>query len=120
MLLTGLATIVASQDRDADIVPFFVGLTVAAGIEAWAAHPPFQGRRKSTAGVIAGLWLLAAAWIAVLLIMAQTMTSGPPPPPEERYLGLTATVYHVIALYGGALLVAASAFGPDAWFERRT
>ena len=120
MVLAGLATVVASQDGDADIVPFFVGLTVAAGIEAWAAHPPFQGRRKSTAAVIAGLWLLAAAWIAVLLIMAQTMTSGPPPQPEERYLGLTATVYHVIALYGGALLVAASAFAPDTWFERRT
>ena len=119
MLLTGLATVVASQDGDADIVPFFVGLTVAAGIEAWAAHPPFEGRRRWTASVIAGLWLVAAAWIGVLLVWYKAVGGdGPPPPPEDTYLGLTATIYHLIGVYGGALLVAASAFGPDAWFER--
>ena len=118
MVLAGLATVVASQDGDADIVPFFVGLTVAAGIEAWAAHPPFEGRRRWTARLIAGLYLVAAAWIAVLLIMYQAMGSRPPPSPEETYFGLTATIYHLIGVYGGTALIAISAFGPDAWFER--
>jgi hypothetical protein len=117
-VLAGLGTVVASQDGDADIVPFCVGLTVAAGIEAWAAHPPFEGRRRRTAGIIAGLWLVAAIWIGVLLVMYQAMSSRPPPAPEDTYLGLTATIYHLIGVYGGALLVAISAFGPDAWLER--
>jgi hypothetical protein len=118
MVLAGLATVVASQDGDVDIVPFFVGLTVAAGIEAWAAHPPFEGRRRWTARLIASLWLIAAVWIAVLLVMYQAMSSRPPPPPEDTYLGLTATIYHLIGVYSGAVLVAISAFGPDAWFGR--
>jgi hypothetical protein len=120
MVLAAIATVVASEDGDADIVPFFVGLTVAAGVEAWAAHPPFEGRRRWTAGLIALLWVVAAAWIAVLLVMYQAMSSRPPPLPEDTYLGLTATVYHLIGLYGGAALVSASAIGPDAWFERAT
>ena len=60
-----------------------------------------------------------AAWIAVLLVMYQAMGSRPPPLPEDTYLGLTATIYHLIGVYGGALLVLASAFGPGAWFGRR-
>ena len=117
MVLAGIATVVASQDGDGDIVPFFVGLTVAAGIGAWAAHPPFEGRRRWAAGLIASLWLIGSAWIAVLLVMYQAMGSRPPPSPEDTYLGLTATVYHVIGVYGGAVLVAISALGPDAWFK---
>jgi hypothetical protein len=50
--------------------------------------------------------------------MYQAMGSRPPPQPEDTYLGLTATVYHLIGVYGGALLVLASTFGPDAWLER--
>ena len=119
MVIAALAAVVASQDRDADIVPFFVGLTVAAGVEAWAVHPPLEGRRRYTARLIALLWLVAAAWIGALLLWSHAMSSRPPPQPEETYLGLTATVYHLIGLYGGSVLVLASAFGPDAWFERR-
>jgi hypothetical protein len=51
--------------------------------------------------------------------MYQAMGSRPPPQPEDTYLGLTATVYHLIGVYGGALLVLASTFGPEAWFEGR-
>ena len=119
MVLAALATVVASEDGDADIVPFFVGLTVAAGIEAWAAHPPFEGRRPYTARLIALLWLVAGAFIGALLLWSQAMSSRPPPHAEETYLGLTATVYHVIGLYGGAVLMLASAFGPGSWFEKR-
>jgi len=41
------------------------------------------------------------------------------PGPEDTYLGLTATVYHVAGLYGGAALMLAGAFGPNAWFGGR-
>ena len=119
MVVAALAAVVASEDGDADIVPFFVGLTVAAGVEAWAARPPFEGRRRYTARLIALLWLVAAAWIGALLLWSQAMSSRPPPHVEDTYLGLTATVYHVIGLYGGAVLMLASAFGPDAWLEKR-
>lgn len=32
--LAGIAAVIASLDGDADLVPFFVGLTVLAGVEA--------------------------------------------------------------------------------------
>ncbi len=44
--VAGLAAVIASLDGDADIVPFFVGLTFLGGVEAWAAHPPFVGTRR--------------------------------------------------------------------------
>jgi len=109
--VAGLAAIIANQDGDGDIVPFFVGLTLIGGVEAWAAHPPFIGRRRRLAQGVALLWLLAAVWTAVLLL-AFAQASGPPPQPEDTYLGLTATVYHVVGLFGGAVLVLISAFGP--------
>jgi hypothetical protein len=60
---------------------------------------------------IALAWVLGAVWIGVLLLMYQS-ASRPPPSPEETYLGLTATVYHVVAVYGGAVAVAIAAFAP--------
>lgn len=41
--------------------------------------------------------------------------TGPPPGAEATYLGLTATVYHLLGLYGGVLLALAAAFAPDRW-----
>lgn len=117
--LAGLAAVVASLDGDADIVPFFVGLTFLGGVEAWAAHPPFAGRRRLLARGAALLWLFAAVWVGVLLLMYLTVwqASGPPPGPEATYLGLTATVYHLIGLYGGVVLVLIGAFGPEHRFQ---
>ena len=115
--LAGLAAVIASLDGDADIVPFFVVLTFAAGGVAWASHPPFAGVRRRVARGIAVAWLAAAVWVGVLLVMAQSMGSGPPPSPEATYLGLTATIYHLVGLYVGAWLVAFLAFGRDRWFE---
>jgi hypothetical protein len=108
------------MDQDHDIVPFFIGLTFLGGVEAWAAHAPFVGWRRSLAGGAALLWALAAAWVGVLLIMSVTVWQavGPPPGPVSTYLGLPATVYHVLGLYGGVALVLASAFGPEPWFNR--
>ncbi len=118
--LAGLAGVIASMDGDASIVPFFIGLTFAGGVEAWAVHPPPMGWRQLVAGVVAVLWLIAGIWIGGLLLMVATHVmeaSGPPPAPEATYLGLTATVYHVLGLYGGLLAVMASAWGPGRWFR---
>jgi len=118
--LAALAAIMASLDFDADIVPFFVGVTFLGGVQAWAANAPFAGRRRTLARGIALLWLVAAFWIGVLLVMYQTACgcSGPPPSPTVYYLGLPATAYHLLGLYGGLALALTSAFGPDRWFER--
>ncbi|MBA3779204.1 MAG: hypothetical protein H0X16_07900 [Chloroflexi bacterium] len=84
---------------------------VAAGVQAWSVREPFAGGRRRLAIGIAVLWLIAAIWTGVLLLVFQS-ASRPPPEPEATYLGLTATVYHLIALYGGAGLVALAAFLP--------
>jgi hypothetical protein len=116
--LSGIAAIIASLDGDGDIVPFFVGLTFAGGLAAWAAHPPFEGSRRQIARGVALVWLLAGVWVGVLLVMSMTVwqASSPPPTPEETYLGLRASVYHLVGLYAGAVLVPVLAFGRPGWF----
>jgi hypothetical protein len=53
------------------------------------------------------------------LVWYQAMgSSRPPSAPEATYLGLTATVYHVIGLFGGAALMAISGFAPDRRLHR--
>lgn len=118
--LAGLAGVMASLDGDQDIVPFFVGLTFIGAVEAWAVRPPFEGPRRWLAQAFALLWLFAAIWIAVLLLWYQAnVRAGAPPGIERAYLGLPATVYHLVGLYGGLLLVLVAAFGPVGWLEIR-
>jgi hypothetical protein len=90
-------------------------LTLLGGVEAWAAKTPSVGRQRLVARWVAVVWLIAAAWVGVLLIwyVASSGTSGPPPVPAATYLGLPAAVYHMVGLYGGAALVAWSAFRPS-------
>jgi hypothetical protein len=111
--LAGLAGVVASQDGDADIVPFFFGLTVLGGVGAWALHEPYGGRRRLLARGIGVTWLGAAGWIGALLLWQQAVCgcSFPAPiAPEETYLGLTATIYHLAGVYLGGALMAVAAF----------
>lgn len=117
--VAGLAGVIASLDGDADIVPFFIGLTFLGGAMAWAAHPSLDARRRMLTRGIASLWVFVAAWAGILLIWYLAMGhDGPPPLPEATYLGLTATVYHLVGLFGGAVLAAIAAFAPDAWLDR--
>lgn len=112
-MLAGLAGVVASQDGDADIVPFFMGLTVLAGVGAWAVHEPYEGRRRLLARGIGMVWLGAAGWIGALLLWQQALCgcSYPAPiAPEATYLGLTATIYHLAGVYLGGALMAVAAF----------
>jgi hypothetical protein len=121
--LAGLAAVIASLDGDGDIVPFFVGLTFAGGVAAWAAHPPFEGLRRRIARGVALVWLAAAVWVGVLLVMSVTVwqASGPPPTPEQTYLGIPATAYHLLGLYAGCVLVLLLAFGsPDRFGDQVT
>lgn len=117
--IAGIAAIVA--DLDGGIAPFFVGLTFFAGVEAWATQVPFAGPRRILARGIAVVWLVAALWIGVLLVMYQTACgcSGPTPPPTTLYVGLPGVVYQLVGLYGGLVLVLASAFGNDQWLGTR-
>lgn len=118
--LAGLAAVIASLDGDGDIVPFFVGLTFAGGVAAWAAQPPFEGRRARVAKGVALVWLVAAIWVGAMLLMYVTVwqasTSGPSPVADQTYLGIPATAYHLIGLFGGSVLVLVLAFGRSDWF----
>lgn len=110
--LAGIATLVAQLDADADIVPFFVGLTFAGGLQAWAAaHTPRTRAHRAVVIGVALAWLVAAVWIGALLAWHRLLCacSMPPPSPELTYLGLTATVYHLVGVYGGLVLVLAQA-----------
>jgi len=108
-LLAGIAAVVASQAFDVDIVPFFVALTIAGGAHAWATSVPLRGGRRVMALVITAAWAVAGVWIGALLVMYRAMCacSRPPPPVELTYLGLPATVFHLIGLYGGLVLIIA-------------
>ncbi len=110
--LAGLAAVIASLDGDPDIVPFFVGLTFLGGLGAWAVREPFVGRRAFAGRAIAALWLGAAIWVGALLVLYQATCgcSYPPRPPEATYLGLTATIYHLVGLYLGGAMMAVAVF----------
>jgi hypothetical protein len=109
--LAGPAAMVASLGGDADIVPFFIGLTFLGGVEAWA----IVAGRSSVARGVALLWLLAAVWAAVLLLWYVIGGGdGPAPAPEATYLGLAAAVYHLIGLFGGAVFALSGAYAPGA------
>ncbi|MEO8247540.1 MAG: hypothetical protein ABI622_10525 [Chloroflexota bacterium] len=111
--LSLLALSMAQVDGDTDIVPFFAGLTVAAVTQAvLVADPSVRWRRMAAFGV-ALLWLVAAVWIGGLLLMFKVMCSCSMPfpvAPERTYLGVTATAYHLVGLYGGLVLASLAAW----------
>ncbi len=108
-VLAGIAAIVANQDFDADIVPFFVALTIVGGVHAWATASPLAGGRRVVALGITAAWAVAGVWIGALLGVYQVMCacSRPPPAVELTYLGLPAMTYHLMGLYGGLALIIA-------------
>lgn len=121
--LAGVAAVISALERAADLIPFFVALTFMGGLQAWAAQPPFVGSRRGLVRIVALLWLFAALAITSLLLAYNGIIPGPQPArtlrgPEATYLGLTATVYHLVALYGGLALTLSCAFVPDPWFPR--
>jgi len=117
LIIAVIAAVVSYLDNDTVELPFFVLISLAATTQAWLVREQsVDWRRLSAMGIAIG-WVIAAVGIGVLLMMFQA-SSGAPSSPEEAYLGLTATVYHLAAVYGGALLVVIAAFGPKRWLER--
>lgn len=105
--LASLGSIIASLDSHAEFVPFYAGLALLATVAAAVLHEPFVGTRRLVARLAAAVWVVAAAWVGVLLVMANTVwqTASPPPRPEQSFLGIPATAYYVAALYGGTVLM---------------
>jgi hypothetical protein len=99
--LAGLAAVISSQDGDADLVPFFVGLTMLGAVAAWG----IAAGRPRVFDAILVVWSVAAIWVAVLLVGFAGAASSPPPGPIDTYLGLPATAYHLLGLYGGLALL---------------
>jgi hypothetical protein len=111
-VLAAIAAVISSLDGDDFMVPFFSGLAVLGAIGAWVVREPYTGSRRMVAAGMSTLWLGAAGVIGALLIWERAMCgcSSPPPMAEATYLGLTATVYHVAAVYLGGALMAVAAF----------
>lgn len=121
-LIAGLAAIIASQDGDSDMVPFFVGLTFIGGIGAWAVQEPYAGTRRLIARIVAVGWGVAAIAVGFLLVWYQALCacSGPVPPPDATYIGLTATFYRLSALFVGGALMLVAAYSRALIPERRS
>jgi hypothetical protein len=109
-----VALVVSALDDAQEPLAFFAVAAFVTLIHRRAVREPFEGRRATFAGVIAIVWILAVAWIDALLAMyVGTGSRGGPVPPEATYLGLTASVYHLVALPGSAALVTISAWPRD-------
>ena len=117
-VLAAIPLVLSRLDGDADLDPFFAILVVAAlVISLTVSRPPGNRLAWATGRLLAVAWLGAAAWAAFLLAMYQIACgcSSPEPssvPPLPTYLGLPATAFHLLATYGGGLLVGLAVFLP--------
>jgi hypothetical protein len=116
LVLSLVAAIVSLLDGDTVELAFFVLVSLAAGTQAWLVREPGVGWMPRAAQGIAIAWVLAAIGIGVLLQMYQS-TTRPPAVAEATYFGLTATVFHLMAVYGGAVAALVAAFGPRRWLD---
>ncbi len=112
--LSVLALAVSLATGGDDIAPFFAVLAVAAAVIAWLVRPGdhsvWAGR---SARGLAVLWVGAAVWIAVLLVMFRTMCGcsyAEPVAPPPNVAGIPATVFHLAATYLGGAFVVVAAF----------
>jgi len=115
--LAALAAAISYFDGASIELAFFALTALAASTQAWCVREYGDVLLRRMAQGIALAWVAAGIWIGVLLAMYQS-ASRPAPGPEELSLGMTATVWHLVALYGGAVLVTIAAFGPRRWLGR--
>jgi len=111
--LTSVAAVVSRLDGDSMELGVFAGLTVAALLAAGVLHPAAGPRGRVLGAMIAAAWTTAGVWVGVLLVMyvGACGCSRPVMPPEATYLGLTATIYHLVGMYGANALILVAAFG---------
>jgi hypothetical protein len=114
--LAAIPLVISRLDGDADRDPFFIALVIVALTIAVLAREPVGVGAFAVSAVLVVAWLAAAGLIAVLLVMYQRACacSLPDPaslPPAASYAGLPATAFHLLATYGGGLLVAIAVFG---------
>ncbi len=108
--LAALAAIASTGSLGGGYWQSFTGLCVAGLVVAVCVARPRPGSVELSR-LVALVWVCIAAWAAFLLAGAAGQASSPPPGPPELFLGIPVTVFHVAAMYGGALLVAVAAFG---------
>ncbi|MDQ3128871.1 MAG: hypothetical protein M3Q66_10545 [Chloroflexota bacterium] len=119
-VLAAIPLVLSRLDGDGDLDPFFAALVVAALVIAFTAARAHGSQEARLIGrLIVGAWLMAGACAAFLLIWSQSTCgcSSPDPaslPPLPTYVGLPATAFHLLATYGGGILVAFATFGPVA------
>lgn len=114
--LTAVAGVVAVIDGDAAIAPFFIVTTLLGGVVAWGLTGAGGALGRLAPKIITGAWVVAAIWIASLLVLFQITCgcSRPPPGLEATYLGFTATVYHLVGTFGSTALIVVATFGRHA------
>jgi hypothetical protein len=116
---TAVAALVSALDGGGPELAFFAALTAAGLVAAGALTPLAGAPGKVVAAMVAAAWTTAGVWIGVLLLMFQAACgcSRPEPPAEATYLGLTATTYHLLAMYGSNALIVVAAFGRSAFLN---
>ncbi len=125
-VLAAIPLVLSRFDGDADLDPFFAILVIAALVIAVeVSRAPTSPVARITGILLTLAWLGAAAAAAFLLVMYQTacgcsMVDPSSQPPLPTYAGLPATTFHLLATYGGGLLVALAVFLPDRMTQRKT
>lgn len=121
--LTSVAAAISALERpgDGDELRFFAGLTLAGLVAAGAFHPRLGPHGHVIGAAIAAAWTTAGVWIGALLLFFQAACgcSQPEPiGPPATYLGLTATAWHLAAMYGSNALILVAAFGRSTFLDR--
>ena len=118
--LTAAATVISQLNGDSMELGFFAALTLAALVAAGALVPAAGDRGHLVAAMIAAAWKTGGVWIGVLLVQFVVACGclRPVEPPEATYLGLTATTYHLVAMYAANALLLVAAFGRSKILDR--
>ncbi len=111
--LTALALVASSGRTTGGYAEFFAVLTAAALVVALAGRYPGSSAHDRAAKVVAVAWDATVLYAAGLLVYFDQLRSSPTPGPPVLFLGVPIVVYHVLAAYGGAVLVSVASFGPS-------
>ena len=109
-LIAAAASAVSGED---DVVAIFLVLTVVAVVIAVLCAGSWSGRARVAARTLAVLWVVAAVWIGVLLVVYQTScacSSAVLVGPDPNVAGIPTTFFHLLATYLGGAFVGVATF----------